>query len=344
MAWYPGAVKRPINKNYTARVTTKNCVVLHTSASRTARSLHAWFQRGGANASSHFHVDDYGIVEQYVDTKYMSWANGEGNPRAVTIETQGDGTGVWTSACVKSLIALVRWACDTHGIPTRQMASSAASQHGIGWHRLGVNGNFPEEGIERGRLQRGGGQVWSSARGKVCPGTKRIHQIPGIVEAVNTGNVHPSTGAKPTNPAPRPVAKQSTKNRPNKSTTFPTDYENLAITKKLDELTKGALQILMHQMGYKRNKQWDADFGSRTVGDVMAFLRKAGYYKVTPFAAKGARKSVALKNDGKAGYWFWVEFQRFLKDRKYYKGILDGDPGSMTYEAIQKWLNNNNGN
>ena len=66
------------------------------------------------------------------------------------------------------------------------------------------------------------------------------------------------------------------------------------------------------------------------------------YYTKTPVAKWGVKKGTPLKVDGSAGKWFWYEFQRYLKDRKFYTGILDGDPKKMTYEAIQRWLNDNN--
>ena len=166
-------------------------------------------------------------------------------------------------------------------------------------------------------------------------------------------------GQKPATPKPkpkpsRPEAKpkelvQSKANRPNGSTKFPTDFEDLAITKKGDELTVGALQILLHATGRRDNQLWDGDFAGRTIADSMRMLRAQGYYKVTPFAAKGVAKGVPLKVDRKAGYWFWVELQRFLADargkrgRKFYTGKIDGDFKAMSWEAFQCWLNTQNG-
>ena len=194
MARMPGAVWRPIARNYTRRVTNKNCVILHTTASAAATSMHGWFSNPSAQSSSHFHVDFNGRIEQYVDTAYMSWANAAANSRSVTVETQGSGSESWTAAQVKAIVRIIQWARKAHpAIPLRQMNSSAASEKGIGWHRLGVNGNFGS-GILRGRNQRGGGQVWSSAYGKVCPGTKRIKQIPSIIK--QAGGSY--TASKPT--------------------------------------------------------------------------------------------------------------------------------------------------
>src|SRR5699024_1944045 len=182
MARMPGAVWRPIARNYTRRVTNKNCVILHTTASAAATSMHGWFNNPSAQSSSHFHVDFNGRIEQYIDTAYMSWANAAANSRSVTVETQGSGSESWTADQIQAIVKIIQWARKAHpAIPLRQMNSSSASEKGIGWHQLGVDGNFGS-GILRGRNQRGGGQVWSSADGKVCPGDKRIQQTPSIIK------------------------------------------------------------------------------------------------------------------------------------------------------------------
>ena len=196
MARMPGAVWRPIARNYTRNVTNKNCVILHTTASAAATSMHGWFSNPSAQSSSHFHVDFNGRIEQYIDTAYMSWANAAANSRSVTVETQGSGSESWTVAQIQAIVKIIQWARKAHpAIPLRQMNSSAASEKGIGWHRLGVNGNFGS-GILRGRNQRGGGQVWSSAYGKVCPGTKRIQQIPSIIKQAGGSTTTTTTPKK----------------------------------------------------------------------------------------------------------------------------------------------------
>lgn len=191
MAWYPKARRRQLPRNYTARRTNKNCALLHSTAS-IAASQFGWFSDSRAQASSHFHIDFSGNVEQYLDTDFIAWTNVDGNPRSVTIETAGIGNEVWSAAQVRAIVDLLIWICDTHRIPVRQMASSRTTEHGIGWHRLGIDGNFPTTGILRGRLQRGGGEYWDRNRGKVCPGSLRIQQIPGIIRQVQNRAVTPA--------------------------------------------------------------------------------------------------------------------------------------------------------
>jgi len=195
-----------------------------------------------------------------------------------------------------------------------------------------------------------GGSRWRKYEGS-NPHTKHIHVSLKHTAAAEKGTVWGLAKGKPSKPSKpaKPVAKQSSKNLPNGSTTFPTDYAELKLTKKFDKLTQGAIQILMHQLGYRVNKQWDGDIAKLTYTDLQNWLRdvrdRAGkpYYTKTPVAKWGVRAGVPLKVDGKDGAWFWYEFQRYLKDRKFYDGALDGDPKAMTFEAIHKWLNDNNG-
>lgn len=191
------------------------------------------------------------------------------------------------------------------------------------------------------------GRIWGGSRWRKYEGsnqhTKHIHiSIKHTAAAEKAGSWGISSGSKPKPSTPK-TSKQTTKNRPNGSTTFPTDYEDLKIEGKWDDLRQGAVQILMHQLGYKNNKQWDGKIASLGVKDLMNWLQDVGYYIKTPVVKFGTRRGVKLYVDGDAGAWFWYEFQRYLADRKFYKGVLDGNPKAMTFEAIERWLNANNG-
>ena len=306
MPRYPSATWRPLTRNYTARTSVKNAVILHTSASGTATSLHGWFSNKNALASSHFHVDNRGRVEQYLDTNHISWANGEGNSRSVTIETQGTGAEPWTPAQITALVALVRWICATHKIPVRQMASSDASQAGIGWHRLGVNGNFPAlPSILAGRTQRGGGQVWSKATGKVCPGTKRIHQIPGIIAAVAGTKVPPAV--KAADPEYLGDGKTIWPESP------------LPVTDEHTKDSHNAWVRLMEDVGHSY---------ARLGHQLQAWLDSLGHYPMPPYLHDGVMGPAAVKG-----------LQSFLKAKGHYDGLLDGQRGPMTVRAEIAYLN-----
>jgi len=163
--------------------TNPTCVILHLTASE-APSQYGFFANPANKACSNTHVARTGHVEQYIRGDRLSAADSYGSSRAFSVETQGaDANGYWTPEQCEAIARILAWAHQTYGIPLRLMTSSATSERGIGWHRLGCNGNFPSmPNILAGRLQRGGGEVWSSAFGKVCPGDNRIKQIPGILE------------------------------------------------------------------------------------------------------------------------------------------------------------------
>lgn len=181
MARYRRAEWRPVSR-YAAGGSsggpmTPKRVVLHTAVSNSS-SLFNLFDTPG-NAVAHFYVARDGTVEQYVDTGRKSSAVLEGNYDCITIETW-DGAPAdwtpgpaWTERQVKAIGRLLAWINKVHGIPLVRLESSAAGLTGVGWHRLGIDGNFPA-GLLAGRVP--GTEKWSSAFGKICPGDRRIRQ------------------------------------------------------------------------------------------------------------------------------------------------------------------------
>ena len=202
------------------------------------------------------------------------------------------------------------------------------------------------------------GRIWGGTRWRKYEGsnphTKHVHvSIKHTTAAAKSGTWDLAKGAvkpvgKPEAAKVKKVKDQSPSNTPNGSTVFPSDYAELKINGNFKSWEQGAIQILMHQLGYKSNKQWDGKIRKLGYTDLQNWLRDVRdpngnpYYTKTPVARWGVAKGTPLKVDGKDGKWFWYEFQRYLKDRKFYKGALDGDPKKMTYEAIQRWLNDNN--
>ena len=186
MTRYPGAKWRPISRNFTDRERSRtDGIILHVTAS-TAASQHGWFNNPASGASSHLHIALDGTVEQYVDLDKIAWTSGDGSARTIGIETAGTGSGSWTKAQLDALEKALVWLCERYRVPVRLMGSSRSTERGIGWHRLGIDGNFPATGLLAGRAQRGGGEKWSKSRGKVCPGDARIRQIPALVERVKS--------------------------------------------------------------------------------------------------------------------------------------------------------------
>lgn len=143
--------------------------------------------------AAHFSVKGNGHIQQSRDTAYRSAANLYGNHRVIAIENEDHGPDfpTWsgsnvpplTDAQVEANAKILRWAHETHGIPLQLCPDSRPGSRGLGYHRLGIDGNFTD-GYD-GRVS--GGEVWTSAYGKACPGKNRIDQIPRILELARGG-------------------------------------------------------------------------------------------------------------------------------------------------------------
>lgn len=131
-----------------------------------ADSLYNWFKTGSGGVESHFYIRYDGTVEQYRDTAYEADAQGAGNSWVigsqrygyVSYETEGMGSGKWTSAQLTSIKALIKWVNETHGSPWQK--TPAYHGRGHGYHSL-----FPE---------------WNP-NGHTCPGPDRIQQFNTII-------------------------------------------------------------------------------------------------------------------------------------------------------------------
>lgn len=196
MARYGGATWQPVRRyqpgvsgSIATRMSAYRRYGLHTAVS-SAESLFNFFNQPG-RATSHFYVSASGRVYQYIDTAYRSTAHLQGNHDTVTVETQDMGgpfppwntnTGnvpAWTAAQIEALARLGAWLHKTHGIRIQMCPNSRPGSMGFAWHRQGIDGNFPS-GLLSGRVS--GGELWSNARGKVCPGDRRIRQVEAIVK------------------------------------------------------------------------------------------------------------------------------------------------------------------
>lgn len=188
--WYPGAIRKEIRKFRTPIRTQSRAFILHVAVSE-ADSLYGYFS--GAAVASHFYVRKNGIVEQYVDTRYQAPANLYANSTAISVETQGGvrnaNSEPWTDAQLKALAQLSKWLHETHDIPLQVMKDSRPSTRGIGYHRLGVD-----------PYRVSGGELWSSAYGKICPGQGKINQVDDIV-AMSKGTSVPRPPVQPSQPA-----------------------------------------------------------------------------------------------------------------------------------------------
>lgn len=143
--------------------------------------------------AAHFSVNAAGIIFQSRDTAFQSGANLDGNDRVIAIENEDHGKafGEWDTDDGKAVPALTKlqvlangeilaWAHKRHGIPLQLSPNSLPTSRGLGYHRQGIDGAFLAAGYKYpGRVP--GGETWSEARGKVCPGDRKIDQIPAIL-------------------------------------------------------------------------------------------------------------------------------------------------------------------
>lgn len=143
--------------------------------------------------AAHFSTKADGHIFQSRDTRYQSAANLNGNYRVIASENEdhGDAYGTWTGSNVPPLTdaqvisngRVLAWLNETHGIPLQLCPNSRAGSRGLAYHRQGIDGNFADYRFP-GRVS--GGEVWTLTPGKVCPGDKRIAQLPDILDVAST--------------------------------------------------------------------------------------------------------------------------------------------------------------
>jgi hypothetical protein len=182
MAWCPFAIHKPLPENATEPRIAPRTIILHSAVSRSP-SLFGFFDSAGIYVESHFYIRWDGTIEQYMDTDRQADANYKANRFGLSIETEDDldpNHKPWSPEQMASLIRLCDWLCDIYpAIPRRPCKSYTDS--GIGYHA-----QFPE---------------WSVYRGKTCPGTARVPQVPLVIEGIQSG--------PPPTPVPAPLPPSS---------------------------------------------------------------------------------------------------------------------------------------
>src|SRR5690606_20246448 len=154
-------------------------VCVHTMVGTLEGSWNWANQRG--NSYWHFGLGGDGRLWQCQDLRYRSAANLDGNGYVIPIETEdmnkaffapwgGSNVPAWTDAQVDRLVELIAWLCDRYDIPPVLVPDSKPGRRGLAYHR---------QGIDPWRVP--GGDRWSSATGKVCPGDRRIRQFLDVV-------------------------------------------------------------------------------------------------------------------------------------------------------------------
>jgi hypothetical protein len=228
------ATKNPLGAQTQPRMSAHDVWCIHTMVGSLAGTRHMFEANGFGGTESHFGTGGAGEAEQWQDTRFTADANYQGNPRVLSCENADLGPGferwntndggavpAFTDAQVQTNIALGvaaclpgrfpgsmhadcphDWACYSSGIPAKLIPDTKPGRRGVAYHAQGVPGN----GLVAG------GEAWSLARGKVCPGARRIAQVkqvivPAIAErvaAVVAGDARVPKPATPASPQPSP--------------------------------------------------------------------------------------------------------------------------------------------
>ena len=161
MALCPFARQRLIAPGSSDPRITPRVAVLHVDAGN-AESLYEYFRDRSGGVESHFHVTRTGVIEQYRDTAWQADANHLANDFAVSIETQGYGSGEWTAEQLAAIQRLLLWLHEAH--PAIRLAKCDRwDGAGIGYH-----------------TQFGAPGAWTPVA-KSCPGPDRIQQFHNVI-------------------------------------------------------------------------------------------------------------------------------------------------------------------
>ncbi len=213
MARMPGAVWKPLPRGFTTPMTGHDIICEHTMVGSLA-GTDGYFRGLTNGVNSHYGTGGLGEVWQWGDTRFRSGANLNGNPNVVSVENADMGPGfaawntrdgnavpaftpaqieanarilAWESSRQAHAACPPNWLCDKYGSPHEMIPDAKPGRRGIGYHRQGVPGYMAPGAVK-----------WSSATGKVCPGDRRIAQIPQIIaraRQIAAGQQgHPSIG------------------------------------------------------------------------------------------------------------------------------------------------------
>lgn len=205
---YPGARWEPLgNPSDESRMTSHDLICIHTMVG-TLEGTDTFFEHDGfGGTESHFGTGGLGECIQWQDLAFSADANLDGGHRVISIENadmgepfvrwSGSNVPPFSTPQMARLVDLVAWLCskEAHadcpsswkchqvGIPPVFVPDSKPGRRGVCVHRQGIDGNFPDHPLLRGRVP--GGERWSTSTGKACPGDRRILQTANeIVPAV----------------------------------------------------------------------------------------------------------------------------------------------------------------
>lgn len=136
---YPGATFVGANKqDYSANPISHKFVIIHVMQGSETGTC-AWFNNPNAQVSAHFGVSKNGLVQQYVDTDEMAWAEGQWNGIGISIEHEGLSGQHLTKAQIKADKKLLRWLRKQYALDLRMTFNPHDARGGVIPH-----GKLPE--------------------------------------------------------------------------------------------------------------------------------------------------------------------------------------------------------
>lgn len=172
--WIPSPYRWTGRSGYQAK-----WIILHgTAGGSTAQAIAAWFQNPQAQVSSHFIIGQDGYVVQCVALADSAWANGvvttghdpwwssSLNPNFVTVSIEHckpdpQNATPLTAAQEAASFTLIRFLCDTLGIPARQADANG-----------GITGHFSIDPVNRSQCP--GVYPWSDLWAFLASGEKSM--------------------------------------------------------------------------------------------------------------------------------------------------------------------------
>ena len=176
----PGALWHPVDVGNRAKRKKGRGLIGHVAVSNSTLLLPGPLSTRSADWTFYLPKQPYPTGERFaqlIDLDLQCWSSADGNATCPAFESQGGmGTAAqvnaepWTDNQVESAAIILAHLHTTESVPLQDMVNSLAGSRGLGVHRYG---------IDPWRVP--GGEVWSSVRGKLCPGDAKLRQIPLII-------------------------------------------------------------------------------------------------------------------------------------------------------------------
>jgi hypothetical protein len=218
MTRYSGATYRPLGKQGEPAMKTHAIICVHTMVGYLT-STDAMFRKGGyTGTESHYGIGGKwggdaskgldGEIYCWQDDAYSADANLDGWHRVISIETADNAPSrvediaEWTPRQCESIARVIAFHCRAHNIPPTLIPDTKPGRRGIAYHRQGCL-HSDGLGSHPGWLVAGG-EKWSSAKGKGCPGPRRITQLRDVVIPRVQEILSPKPAPTPPPPPPKP--------------------------------------------------------------------------------------------------------------------------------------------